>query len=97
MKIVWSEPSVSDLKNIRDYIAKDSPCYASIFIEKVITVVEKLVDFPLLGRIVPECNDKHIRELLYQHYRIIYKITNKAIIVLTVIYGGRDLSGWTRK
>lgn len=97
MKIVWSKPSISDLKNIRGYIAKDSPYYASILIEKVIVAVEKLVNFPLLGRIVPECNDKHIREVLYQHYRIIYKITNKAIIILTVVYGGRDLSGWVKK
>jgi addiction module RelE/StbE family toxin len=94
VKVFWSEPSISDLKNIKDYIAKDSPYYATIFIEKIISAVEKLDAFPLVGRVVPECNDKCIREVIYQHYRIIYKINHKDIIVLTIVYGGRDLSGW---
>ena len=97
MKILWSEPSISDLKNIRDYIAKDSPYYAAIFIEKIIIAVEKLATFPLIGHVVPECNNKCIREIIYQHYRIIYKINHKAVIILTVVYGGRDLSGWAKK
>jgi addiction module RelE/StbE family toxin len=97
MTILWSEPSISDLKNIKDYIAKDSPYYAAIFIEKIITAVEKLATLPLVGRIVTECNDKHIREVIYQHYRIIYKINHKALIILTVVHGGRDLSGWAKK
>lgn len=97
MKILWSEPSISDLKNIKDYIAKDSSYYVVIFIEKIINAVEKLGNFPFVGRIVPECGDKHIREVIYQHYRIIYKINDKAVIILTIVYGGRDLSGWAKK
>jgi len=97
MKIFWSGPSISDLKNIKEYIAKDSPYYAAIFVEKIIFAVEKLACFPLVGRVVPESNDKHIREVIYQHYRIIYKISVKTLVILTVIHGGRDLSGWAKK
>lgn len=97
MKIIWSEPAISDLENIRDYIAKDSGYYAAIFIEKIITAIEKTATFPLIGRMVPECNNKNIREVIYQNYRIIYKISNKVIFILTVIHGGRNLSGRSNK
>lgn len=30
MKIEWTEPAISDLEGIRDYIGRDSEYYASI-------------------------------------------------------------------
>ena len=97
MKIIWSEPAIVDIENIKNYISQDSEWYAVIFIEKIIAAVEKLVHFPRIGHIVPETNNKDIREILYQHYRIIYKIEKAAIFMLTVVHGGRDLSGWFNK
>lgn len=97
MKIIWADPAIFDLENIRDYIAKDSVCYAAIFVEKIITAVEKVAIFPLIGRIVPECHNKKIREVIYQNYRIIYKISNKTIFILTVMHGGRNLYKWLKK
>lgn len=97
MKILWSELAILDLRNIRDYIANDSPRYAAIFVERIIAAVEKVSVFPLLGRIVPEGCNKNTREIIYQNYRIIYKITGKAIIILTVIHGGRNLYGALNK
>lgn len=35
MKIEWTEPAVSDLESIRDFIAKDSNFYAERFIMKI--------------------------------------------------------------
>lgn len=91
MKIIWSEPAIFDLENIRDYIAKDSVYYAAIFVEKIIVAIEKVAAFPLIGRIVPECHNKNIREVIYQNYRIIYKISDKTIFILTVVHAGRNL------
>ncbi|MBU0694020.1 MAG: type II toxin-antitoxin system RelE/ParE family toxin [Candidatus Omnitrophica bacterium] len=94
MKIVWSDPAILDLENIKNYIAKDSPYYASIFVEKIIEAIDKLSSFPSIGRIVPEFNNKNIREVIYQHYRVIYQTTQETIFILTVIHGGRDLTNW---
>ena len=41
---------------------------------------------------VPEKNDENVRELLYQNYRIIYRIKSDQIEMLTVIHGARDLT-----
>jgi len=67
MKIIWSNPAISDLENIKNYIAKDSSHYASIFIEKIMEVVDKLYKFSLIGRIVPEFRNQNVREVIYQH------------------------------
>jgi toxin ParE1/3/4 len=40
---------------------------------------------------VPEADQDTIRELLYHNYRIIYRIKNEFIEVITVIHGQRDL------
>ena len=94
MKIAWSKPAVTDLNNIREYISKDSQRYASIFTAKLISAVDRLAEFPQSGRIVPEMNRHDIREVIYQHYRIIYKIESDQLIIMTVVHGGRDLSRW---
>lgn len=94
MKIVWTEPAIEDLRNLYDYIARDSDLYASSFVERIIVAAERLSDFPRIGRVVPEAEDENIRELLNQNYRIVYRIKseNKRIEILTVIHGRRDLT-----
>ena len=61
-------------------------------VEQVILSVEKLLQFPRLGRVVREANDQNIRELVYQNYRVIYRIAGKRIEILTVVHGSRDLT-----
>jgi len=92
MKIEWTEPAVADLQGIKEYISRDSQFYANRFIGKIIDAVESLENFPNRGRIVPEADDETIRELLFQPYRIIYKVIENKVTVLSVIHGGRDLS-----
>ena len=97
MKIVWAEPAIADLESIHEYIARDSEYYANRFIEKIIKSIEKLEKFPKIGRRVPEAAEAYIRELLFYHYRIIYKIESKRVVILTIVHGGRDLSSKEHK
>jgi len=91
MKIFWTLPSINDLESIRDYIARDSEVYAINFVEKIIMAVEKLSLLPELGRMVLEADDPNVRELIFQNYRIIYRIHEKAIQIIAVIHGARDI------
>jgi toxin ParE1/3/4 len=90
MKLVWTDPSVEDLRSIRDYIARDSEYYAATVIEQLILAAERLVEFPRLGRAVPEAQDESIRELLHENYRIIYRIIDERIEILTVVHASRE-------
>ena len=86
VKIVWTELSISDLREIFEYIADDSVRYASITANKVYQRVQPLADHPLLGRIAPEFNEKNIRELIEGNYRIIYRIKSEIQIDVLRIY-----------
>ena len=79
MKLIWTDPSVEDLRSIRNYIARDSEYYAIDLVEQVILAVERLLQFPRLGRVVSETQDQNIRELLCGNYRIVYRIAGERI------------------
>ncbi len=50
MKIRWSPTAVSDLEQIREYIAEDSPSAAGKVANRIKESVNRLIDFPLSGR-----------------------------------------------
>lgn len=101
MRLEWTDPALDDLEGIRDYISQDSPGNAKPFIQRIFDTTEKqLIDFPQIGRQVPEAEDSsdEIRELLFEGYRIIYWLkSTDNVRVLTVIHGGRDLAGAENK
>jgi toxin ParE1/3/4 len=73
MQIVWSPQLLRDLRAIRDYIAIDSERYADLTIARIFSAVERLLDFPESGRIVPERNDPEIREMIVGRFRVVYR------------------------
>ena len=98
MKIKWSARSRTDLQELKRYIAQDSPYYAQHFIARILTWVEKLAEFPDIGREVPEAGERNdIRELIFQGYRIIYLRQSTHVYIITVSHGSRDLSGMKDK
>jgi toxin ParE1/3/4 len=80
---------------LRDHIAQDSPFYARLFAERLMLAVERLAILPRSGRTVPEAGHQDaIREVLYQSYRIIYRLLEAQALVqiVTVVHGARDLA-----
>jgi len=91
MKIIWSPIAVDRVSEIAGYIAQDDPVAARNWIETVFKKVEELKAFPESGRVVPETDNKAIRELIYGNYRVIYRLEKKRISVLTVRHGKQIL------
>jgi len=92
IKIEWTRSAITDVKRLRDYIAHDSEAYAERFVQKIIEGVERAAFFPYSGRRVPESDDERVREVLFQNYRVMYRVEAERIAVLMVIHGARDLS-----
>ena len=88
-EIEWSSKAENDLNEIIDYIAQDSLEYALSFYEQVREKVENLIQFPRMGRIVPELDEPNIRELILRNYRIIYRILEKKIQIVRLFHGSR--------
>jgi len=92
VKIVWTDLSVFELKDIFDYIAIDSKRYAKNQIDRIKAKTSVLKTMPESGRIVPELDNKDIRELIEGNFRIVYRIkTRDYIEILTVHHTSRDL------
>jgi addiction module RelE/StbE family toxin len=96
--VKWSIPAKNDLKQIHDYIAKDSKYYAQNVVQEIVAKTETLTDFPEIGRVVPEINDQNIRELIVYSYRLLYEISETGIEILAIIHGRRDFnSAWDER
>jgi len=89
--VVWSKEALDDIDAIANYIHRDSPFYARYLVESLFDLGGSLVDHPWAGRIVPELNDKQIRERFLYSYRLLYEIQNDKIAILAVIHGRRLL------
>lgn len=93
VKVVWTKLALQDLKDIGDFISKNSFHYASLTLTKLVNTDILIAENPLIGRIVPEANDINIREIVKGNYRIIYEIGKKQIIyILTVFHTSRLLN-----
>jgi len=90
--VKWSKPAKLDLKQIYDYIARDSKFYAQKVSQEIVEKSEKLNSFPEVGRIVPEIGDPNIRELIIYSYRLIYEVFPNKIEILALIHGKRDFT-----
>ena len=97
MKIEWSRSAIADVRALRDFIAHDSEAYAERLVQRIAEAVERAAAFPLMGRQMPEADIDEVREILFQKYRIVYRVEPARILVLMVIYGGRDLAQITPK
>ena len=86
VKITWTEASIEDLKEIFDYIAEDSVRYATITTSKIYQIAQVISNKPHIGRIVPEFNEKLIRELITDNYRIIYRIKSEIQVDILRVY-----------
>ncbi len=91
--VIWSIPAQYDLKKIHDYIAEDSKYYALKVSQEFVAKSEVLLDFPKMGRIVPEIGDPNIRELFVYSYRLIYEVSSNQIEILAVIHCKQNFTG----
>lgn len=85
-KIVFSKIARFDLKEIIDFIKRDSIKYAYLEKRKIEEAIEKLLKHPTLGRVVPELNDENLREFIFGNYRIIYRIISADHINIITIH-----------
>ena len=94
MEIIWSPRARTRLKDIGDYIAKDASDRAASF-EDRLESVERLREFPDSGAAVPE--NKVLRQVLLQGYRLIYRIRVETVEVVTIISPGQSFDlEWQR-
>ena len=92
VEIRWLIEAQEDLREIYDYISKDSERYANRQVERIFDRLQGIKGQIRSGKIVDEISDKTIREIIEGRYRIIYRIINENLIhILMIHHSSRDL------
>lgn len=91
-KIVWTQKALCDLRDIFDYINKNSASFAEHTTTAIVAKVQAVKQFPEAGRIVPEFSDPFLRQVIHKYYRIIYRIESATIYVVRIYHSSRLLS-----
>jgi toxin ParE1/3/4 len=92
--IKWAAPAREDLNEIIEYIAQTNNDYAVKVLDKLESAVKKLDMFPRRGRVIPELERYGYilyREIIVDYWRIMYKIENDIVYIMTVIDGRRNV------
>ena len=88
-RIFWTDPSISDLKGIHEYISRDSEIYADSVLSEIFDSVDRLILYPESGRTVPELGGDNTREIMVGSYRIMYDKQGDLIRILTILHAAR--------
>jgi addiction module RelE/StbE family toxin len=89
IRVRWTSQAIEDVQSIRSFIGRDSPKYAALIVERIVTAVDILERFPLSGRIVPELAQDDVRELIRPPYRIVYRVVGQDVHIATVFRSSR--------
>ena len=87
MIVRWTPLAIERLSEIVEYISIDNPNAATRWAEEVFEKVKRLEKYPESGRVLPKFNKSDLREIVFNNYRIIYRLDRKQIAVLTVKHG----------
>lgn len=92
MKIIWSPSAIRHFSSWIHYIARDSVQRAEKERLKILKSVERLKRFPKSGRAVPEFDSSSLREIIKKPVRIIYRLNDQSIEILTLHHSKRELN-----
>lgn len=91
MKVRWTDQAFLRLAEIEDYIARHNPKAAARMIDRIIDRGDALAEQPHRGRPLPELPGTELREVIVGNYRVIYRVRDDQVEVLTVFEGHRLL------
>ena len=84
-QIIWSNPAIEDLHQLREFYSQFSEGYTDRLIDKLIARVDILIKFPQSGRMAPQFKYGLTRELVSGNYSIIYRIQDAGTVTISRI------------
>ncbi|HZV32980.1 MAG TPA: type II toxin-antitoxin system RelE/ParE family toxin [Verrucomicrobiae bacterium] len=92
-KVIISPSARTDLEGIVRFVARHNSDAAARLGYELITRAENLMNFPEMGRVVPEYKLPVLREVIYRSYRIIYRLQhdNQRIDIVRFWHGARGV------
>lgn len=91
VEIIWTQPTLSYLNDVAEYIALENVVTAKQLVQTVFTKVELLADFPESGRVSLELEHLNYREVVVNPCRVFYKYDDEKVRIVFVMSAERDL------
>ena len=89
--IIWTNEATADFDDILSFLGRDSKRYAVRLRDEIYEGIEHLAEFPMIGRSVPEVDDKRLREIFVGQYRVLYYFDGTDISIISLVHMSRDL------
>jgi toxin ParE1/3/4 len=90
-EVIWTEPALSDLDAIADYIALENPDAARALVQRVFHHVDQLIDHPRSGSKPPELRGWRYRQIVEPPCRVFYREESNRAFILYVMRAERLL------
>lgn len=87
MNVIWSDRANTDLRQIFERREELSPESATRLVDAITTRTHQLAAFPDSGRMMPEFENRYLRELIEGDYRIIYERFPDRVEIVSVAHG----------
>jgi len=88
-------PAKADLLEAVAFIRREPPAAARRIYTEIHRQTGLLRTHPLMGRIVPEFENRYLRELIVPPFRILYRLLpqERVVEVVAVVHSARSLPG----
>ena len=84
-RITFAASAIRDLEDLKFYYAGEGvPDVGTKLVAGLISRIERLSPHPLSGRVVPEFNVEHLREIISPPFRIVYRHDRKKVRIVRI-------------
>jgi len=91
LKVVWSPLAIERAVEQAEFVARDKPEAARLWLIDLFAATGRLSRFPDSGRKVPETAREEVREIDFRGFRVVYHRSRKQVSILTVRNARRQL------
>lgn len=92
MKLLYTPEAISDLQRLKEFLEEKSPRAATAAASQIITGINRLRDFPLIGTPVKRApNTNIIRDLIIGDYLARYIVLSDSIHILRIWHHKENL------
>lgn len=85
MKVAWLPRAVCDLKDLREYIARENPSAANKVASKIRETVQLLPEHPYMGH-PTELEDVYEKQVIGLPFLIPYRVVGQQLQVLRIFH-----------
>jgi toxin ParE1/3/4 len=93
-RLTWTEGATADVDDHAHYLSQYSHETAAWFVRVINDAAERLRDFPLSGRMVPEWRHRGRREIIVKNHRLIYRVEENEVVIVAVEGARQILPSW---